>query len=246
MARRRSRRRTSTRSPATGFASTASSPRRCRRCRPGARSSRAAASSPSVAGSERPTSGADRARRRSGTSARPSPSALRRAGYWTGSVSDNPFVGFTKSWRPFRLSFDRYVSVGRPQRVPRRAGRRHRRAARALAPRGAQRGRPLRRGHAQVPRQHRQRRGRLRVECRARLRRGGEAARGGRGQPAVRARGGLVRPARALEPDAGVHRPLRVAELRRARTPAPPATRAGRATSRRTSCARCAPCTRPR
>ncbi len=38
-------------------------------------------------------------------------SALRRAGYWTGSVSDNPFVAFTKSWRPFRLSFDRYVSV---------------------------------------------------------------------------------------------------------------------------------------
>jgi arylsulfatase A-like enzyme len=38
-------------------------------------------------------------------------SALKRAGYWTGSVSDNPFVGFTKSWRPFRLSFDRYVSV---------------------------------------------------------------------------------------------------------------------------------------
>jgi arylsulfatase A-like enzyme len=38
-------------------------------------------------------------------------SVLKRAGYWTGSVSDNPFVGFTKSWRPFRLSFDRYVSV---------------------------------------------------------------------------------------------------------------------------------------
>jgi arylsulfatase A-like enzyme len=38
-------------------------------------------------------------------------SALRRAGYWTGSVSDNPFVAFTRSWRPFRLSFDRYVSV---------------------------------------------------------------------------------------------------------------------------------------
>jgi arylsulfatase A-like enzyme len=51
-------------------------------------------------------------------------SALRRAGYWTGSVSDNPFVAFTRSWRPFRLSFDRYVSVvghsgfrGQPQDV---------------------------------------------------------------------------------------------------------------------------------
>jgi arylsulfatase A-like enzyme len=36
---------------------------------------------------------------------------LKRAGYWTASASDNPFLGFTKSWRPFRLTFDRYVSV---------------------------------------------------------------------------------------------------------------------------------------
>lgn len=36
---------------------------------------------------------------------------LKRAGYWTASASDNPFLGFTKSWRPFRLAFDRYVSV---------------------------------------------------------------------------------------------------------------------------------------
>ena len=36
---------------------------------------------------------------------------LKRAGYWTASVSDNPFLGFTRSYRPFRLSFDRYVSV---------------------------------------------------------------------------------------------------------------------------------------
>jgi arylsulfatase A-like enzyme len=38
-------------------------------------------------------------------------SRLKRAGYWTASASDNPFLGFTKSFRPFRLSFDRYVSV---------------------------------------------------------------------------------------------------------------------------------------
>jgi arylsulfatase A-like enzyme len=38
-------------------------------------------------------------------------SILKRAGYWTGSVSDNPFLGFTRTWRPFRLSFDRYVTV---------------------------------------------------------------------------------------------------------------------------------------
>src|SRR5215211_2819226 len=36
---------------------------------------------------------------------------LKRAGYWTASASDNPFLGFTRSYRPFRLSFDRYVSV---------------------------------------------------------------------------------------------------------------------------------------
>jgi arylsulfatase A-like enzyme len=36
---------------------------------------------------------------------------LKRAGYWTGSVSDNPFLGFTRSFKPFRESFDRYVSV---------------------------------------------------------------------------------------------------------------------------------------
>jgi arylsulfatase A-like enzyme len=38
-------------------------------------------------------------------------SRLRRAGYWTSSASDNPFLGFTKTYRPFRLTFDRFVSV---------------------------------------------------------------------------------------------------------------------------------------
>jgi arylsulfatase A-like enzyme len=36
---------------------------------------------------------------------------LKRAGFWTASASDNPFLGFTRSYRPFRLTFDRYVSV---------------------------------------------------------------------------------------------------------------------------------------
>jgi arylsulfatase A-like enzyme len=39
-------------------------------------------------------------------------SMLRRAGYWTGCVSDNPFVGFARSYAPFRQSFDRFV--GKP------------------------------------------------------------------------------------------------------------------------------------
>jgi arylsulfatase A-like enzyme len=37
-------------------------------------------------------------------------SILRRAGYWTGCVSDNPFVGFARSYAPFRQSFDRFVA----------------------------------------------------------------------------------------------------------------------------------------
>ena len=37
-------------------------------------------------------------------------STLRRAGYWTGCVSDNPFVGFARSYAPFRQSFDRFVA----------------------------------------------------------------------------------------------------------------------------------------
>ena len=36
---------------------------------------------------------------------------LKRAGYWTTSASDNPFLAHTKSFRPYRLTFDRYVSV---------------------------------------------------------------------------------------------------------------------------------------
>jgi arylsulfatase A-like enzyme len=39
-------------------------------------------------------------------------SLLHRAGYWTGCVSDNPFVGFARSYAPFRASFDRFVAKG--------------------------------------------------------------------------------------------------------------------------------------
>jgi arylsulfatase A-like enzyme len=38
-------------------------------------------------------------------------SALNDAGYWTAQVTDNPWTGFTKSYRPWRLSFDRFISV---------------------------------------------------------------------------------------------------------------------------------------
>jgi arylsulfatase A-like enzyme len=36
---------------------------------------------------------------------------LKKAGYWTASVSDNPFLGFTRTFRPYRLTYDRFVSV---------------------------------------------------------------------------------------------------------------------------------------
>ena len=39
-------------------------------------------------------------------------SALRRAGYWTSYVTDNPFLGFSPYYEPFRESFDRFARIG--------------------------------------------------------------------------------------------------------------------------------------
>jgi len=39
-------------------------------------------------------------------------SALRRAGYWTGYVTDNPFVGFSSHYERFRRTFTSSVRVG--------------------------------------------------------------------------------------------------------------------------------------
>ena len=39
-------------------------------------------------------------------------SALRRAGYWTGYVTDNPFLAFTRPYEPLRESFDSFVRRG--------------------------------------------------------------------------------------------------------------------------------------
>jgi arylsulfatase A-like enzyme len=39
-------------------------------------------------------------------------SALRRAGWWTGYVTDNPFLGFASGYARFRSSFNRFVRVG--------------------------------------------------------------------------------------------------------------------------------------
>ena len=39
-------------------------------------------------------------------------SALRRAGYWTGYVTDNPFLGFNTHYERFRRSFNRVRGIG--------------------------------------------------------------------------------------------------------------------------------------
>lgn len=39
-------------------------------------------------------------------------SALRRAGYWTGYATDNPFLGFAPPYERFRRSFDRFEAQG--------------------------------------------------------------------------------------------------------------------------------------
>ena len=37
--------------------------------------------------------------------------AIRRHGYWTGYVTDNPFLGFAPSWAPLRKSVDRFLPI---------------------------------------------------------------------------------------------------------------------------------------
>ena len=40
------------------------------------------------------------------------PSVLRRAGYWTAYVTDNPFLGFSKTYAPLRQSVNRFARTG--------------------------------------------------------------------------------------------------------------------------------------
>ena len=37
--------------------------------------------------------------------------ALRKAGWWTGYVTDNPFLGFASGYAPFRSNFDEFVRI---------------------------------------------------------------------------------------------------------------------------------------
>jgi arylsulfatase A-like enzyme len=40
------------------------------------------------------------------------PAVLRRAGYWTAYVTDNPFIGFSRPYAPFRASVNSFVRTG--------------------------------------------------------------------------------------------------------------------------------------
>ncbi len=139
---------------------------------------------------------------------------LQRAGYWTGYVTDNPFLGFSYSVRPLRRSV-------RPVPAARRPGRRHRPGRLRqrvldhwLHPRssGAEDRRP--RCGATWPT------GATRA-TRARPSPAGCSARAsrpssGRAQPAaVRAGRRHLRAARAVDPAAPLHRPLRRPRLAR-------------------------------
>lgn len=47
--------------------------------------------------------------------------ALRRRGYWTGYVTDNPFLGFAPSWKPLRRGVDRFLPIAGQVGARRRA-----------------------------------------------------------------------------------------------------------------------------
>ena len=74
---------------------------------------RAAAPCPAGAGTTGPGCSTLPAGRRSRACA-VLPGALRRAGYWTGYVTDNPFLGFAPPYRRLRSSVDRFIRARRP------------------------------------------------------------------------------------------------------------------------------------
>ena len=94
---------------------------------------------------------------------------LRRHGYWTGYVTDNPFLGFAPEWAGFRSTLDRFVR-SRARSAPCAPARTvsEREVLRWLPPRMRDE-RYLHR-HAPAPRQRRRRARRARLVRRARLR----------------------------------------------------------------------------
>ncbi len=175
--------------------------------------------------------------------------ALRRAGYWTGYVTDNPFLGFAPPYRRLRSRVDRFTARGGQlggsgRGVPDRelyhwlhpalqADAKIRTRVRKFLASADEYWRDESRSFA------------------ARVYRSGVEALNVAATPApVRAGGGHLRAARAVDPAAQVHRPLRrpptIAAASRACRATARSTTTSRAASR-TGCSRgCAPSTRPR
>ncbi len=134
---------------------------------------------------------------------------LRRAGYWTAYVTDNPFVGFAGPYGRFRNSVNRFVRTGGQIGGRQQAGQRPRRHPPPLAPPGhGQRAHPPARGP--LPRQQPPVGGpRPHLRGPRLPQRDPRAEPGRRAQPPVRPRRGHLRAARALDPAGALSRHVR-------------------------------------
>ena len=141
-------------------------------------------------------------------------SALRRAGYWTGHVTDNPFLGFSTRLRALPAQLQSLLGDRRPGRAHSAGGVDFAWRARALARAGAARG-PHRGAGATLPRRGRLLGRRVALVGGAGLQGSRSHARRGEHAPPVRARCRHLRAARALDPAAQLHRPLRARRLPR-------------------------------
>ena len=174
------------------------------------------------------------------------PAVLRRAGYWTAYVTDNPFLGFSRPYAPLRASVELVRAHRRPdRRQPPGLERPGQGAAPLAAPldlaRQAQARRPLPRQQPLLEQRAPLVRGQGHEGRRAR-------ARAGLPSPPVRADRRHLRAARAVDPAAAVR-----GHVRRSGAVASPRCRATarsttgwRRASAARSCAACASSTRPR
>ncbi len=143
------------------------------------------------------------------------PALLRRAGWWTAFVTDNPFLGFARGYAPLRGSYDRVVRTGgqlggsKPvSSVPAKVLRHW--LHHSIYPEELERvGLYLANSRPWEGEQQHLRRARVRPRH--------QPARGGRPQSPVRHGGRQLRAARALDPAAALHRPLRRPRLARPR-----------------------------
>ena len=143
------------------------------------------------------------------------PALLRRAGWWTAFVTDNPFLGFARGYAPLRGSYDRVVRTGgqlggsKPvSSVPRQG------PAPLAAPLDLSGGA---RARGPLPGQQPPLGGRAQYLRGARVRPRHQPARGGRAQSPLRHGGRQLRAARALDAAAALRRPVRRPRLARPR-----------------------------